>query len=72
MGDTMMAARAEAIVEISSDLLKAAGTALARHGNDPHSEVVLCAAVAMFVSRIDEHLLPGFQSKMAAMLGGTP
>jgi hypothetical protein len=66
--DPMIEARTQAICEINGAMLKAAGDALARHGNDPHSAPILLAAVALFVKSIDKNIEPGFQRKVVAML----
>lgn len=59
---------AEAVNELQAALFTAAGKTLERHGNDPHSEAILAAGIAMFINRTDRLLCPGFQSKMIRML----
>lgn len=68
MSDAMMTARVEAICEIQAAMFKAAGGAFQRHGNDPHGLVVMLAATAMFVNKIDEHINPGFRGKVIEVL----
>jgi hypothetical protein len=68
MQDALKEARVEATSELQAALFVAAGAALTRHGNDPQAEVILCAAVAMFVSKIDRNLSPGFQRRLIALL----
>jgi len=56
MTDQMTQARAEATQEVASAILKAAGDAMLRHGDDPHSNVIVAAGFAMALRRIGEHV----------------
>lgn len=67
----MFRAGAEAVEEITKSMLMAAGEALMRHGNDPASEAILAAAVAMFVDKIDTTISVGFKRKMIMLLSET-
>lgn len=67
MTDTLMLARADAVQELTKAMFTAAGNALIRHGNDPQSELILGAAIAMFVDKTDE-LQPGFKRHLIALL----
>lgn len=68
MSEELLKARSEAVFEIQAALFKASGDAMSRHGNDPHAQAILGAAIAMYVNRIDRLLLPGFQHKMVQLL----
>lgn len=76
MNKIMLESRAEAVNELQAALFSAAGKTLSRHGNDPDSEAILAAGIAMFISRTDRLLCPGFQRKMIELLSrdavGTP
>jgi hypothetical protein len=61
-------ARIEAVQELSQALFRAAGETLMRHGDDPQSEVLLAAALAMFIDKTDTMLRPGFKRRMIALL----
>jgi len=56
MTDQMTQARAEATQEVASAILKAAGEAMQRHGDDPHSVVIVAAGFAMALQRIGERV----------------
>ncbi len=49
-------------------ILKAAGNSLMRHGNDPASDKILLAALAMAVEHIELKLRPGFTKALVEML----
>lgn len=66
--DQMQRARGEAIIEITSEMFTAAGTALLRHGDDPQARQVLLAATTMFVDEIEKSVIPGFRQGMIEML----
>jgi hypothetical protein len=66
--DALKEARLEAIREIQAGLFVAAGEAMTRHGNDPQGEVILAAAVAMFVGKVDKNICPGFRRHLSALL----
>lgn len=69
MSDPLMDARGEAVQEVTTAMLLAAGNALMRHGNDPMAEVILGAAIAMFIQKVDGTLLAsGFKKRMLALL----
>ena len=61
-------ARLDAIQELAQALFLAAGESLTRHGDDPHSDVLLAAAMAMFIDTVDERLLPGFKRCLVTVL----
>lgn len=64
----MLAAGTEAICEIKAALFKGAGDALVRHGPDPHSAVILAAAVCMFIDTVEKEISPGFRKMVVALL----
>jgi hypothetical protein len=68
MANALLEARSEAVFEIQAALFKASGDALMRHGDDPHSEAILAAAIAMYIGRIDELLRPGFRRRLIELL----
>ncbi|HYM31827.1 MAG TPA: hypothetical protein VEU47_11030 [Candidatus Cybelea sp.] len=63
----MHRARIEAVDEVARALLTASGEALQRHGDDPFTDVILGAAVAMFVEKV-EKIIPGFAPKLIKLL----
>lgn len=54
--DDLKAAGAEAVDEICSSVLKAAGEAMKRHGNDPNGGAIVAAGFAMALIRIGEKI----------------
>lgn len=68
MSDTLLDARCEAVTETAEAILKAAGNSLMRHGNDPASDKILLAALAMAVEHIELKLRPGFTKALVEML----
>jgi hypothetical protein len=59
--DDLLDARGEAVKEITTSMLKAAGESMLRHGNDPHSEIILAAAIAMFIDKVQPLCGDGFK-----------
>jgi hypothetical protein len=49
-------ARAEAVQEVSSEILKAAGAAMGRHGDDPNGGAIVAAGFAMALKAIGKHI----------------
>lgn len=66
--DLMDQARAEAIRDITSEMLRAAGESLFRHGDDPEAYALLTSATVTFIKEIDKDLLPGFQAALVRLL----
>lgn len=56
MTDELTLAGAEATQEICAGVLKAAGEAMARHGNDPNSGAIVAAGFAMALQAIGESI----------------
>ena len=61
-------AGAEAVQEIASVLLKAAGAAMQRHGNDPNGGAILAAGFAMALNNIGKHIDPRVPQTVKDML----
>jgi hypothetical protein len=45
-------ARTDAIQEVASEILKAAGSVMLRHGDDPEGSIILAAGFAMALNAI--------------------
>ncbi len=61
-------ARAEALDELMRGMLRGAGDALERHGNDPEARAILLSAVAGMAFKIERSLLPGFARDLRTLL----
>lgn len=67
MMDELEDSRAEVIIDISNAILKAAGTALIPHGNDPQAKAILAAAYTMAIKR-SEAAAPRLGAVVSEML----
>lgn len=56
--DDLTKARADATQEVCASILKAAGEAMQRHGNDPQSGVIVAAGFAHALRMIGENIDP--------------
>lgn len=54
--DEMDEARGEATQEVCCAILKAAGDAMKRHGDDPRNGAILSAGFAMALQQIGKHI----------------
>lgn len=61
-------AQAEATQEVASAVLKAAGETMARHGNDPHSGVIVAAGFTMALRAIGKNIDPKVPLVVVEML----
>lgn len=66
--DPLLQARGEAVSEVCALMFKGAGEAFLRHGDDPQGDVILAAALRMFIDRIDAELFPKFRTLMMTLL----
>ncbi len=55
---------AQAVQDISSAMLKAAGECLKVHGNDPTAPAILAAAFCMAMNGIDRSIDPTFSNRV--------
>lgn len=62
---------AQAVQDVSSAILKAAGECMTLHGPDPNSPAILAAAFVMAIRNITEHIDPGFQRRLMIQLGAS-
>lgn len=56
MDKAMIAARSEATQEVCAAILKAAGGAMQRHGNDPQGGAIVAAGFAMALQAIGREI----------------
>lgn len=61
-------ASAQAVQDIASAMLKAAGDCLTLHGNDPNNGAILGAAFCMVVEKVTEHIDPNFKRHVLIQL----
>jgi len=61
-------AGAEAVQEISSAILKAAGAAMQRHGYDPNGAAIVAAGFAMALRAIGKNIDPKIPAIVKEML----
>ena len=54
--DILLTARAEAVQEVTAAVLKAAGAAMTRHGDDPCSGAIVAAGFAMALRSIGKNI----------------
>ena len=66
--NAMADAGAEAVQEISSAILKAAGSAMQRHGNDPNGGAIVAAGFAMALRAIGKNIDPKIPAIVKEML----
>jgi hypothetical protein len=64
----MDAARAEATQEVASEILKAAGLVMERHGNDPNGHAIVAAGFAMALKSIGDRIDPRIPAVVRQML----
>jgi len=65
------ASGAQAVQDVASAMLSAAGKAMALHGNDPNGHAIVGAAFAMAICKIDEQIDPGFKRHLVELLSRT-
>jgi hypothetical protein len=63
-----MLSGAQAVQDIASALLKAAGEVMKVHGNDPNSLAIVSAGFAMAIKEIDKNIDPAFARCLVAQL----
>lgn len=61
-------ARAEAVMEVASALLTAAGSVMKRHGNDPYAGAVLSAGIALALNQIGSQIDPKIPATVRELL----
>jgi hypothetical protein len=66
-----LASGAQAVQDVASAMLSAAGKAMTLHGNDPNGQAIVGAAFAMAISKIDEQIDPGFKRHLVELLSRT-
>jgi hypothetical protein len=68
MRDDLTEARGEATQEVAAAIIKAAGTMMARHGNDPTGAVIVAAGFAMALNAIGKEIDPNIPRIVRKML----
>lgn len=63
-------AGAQAVQDVCTEMLEAAGAAMTRHGPDPNSAAILGAAFAMAADKITNNIDPNFKRRLVILLGG--
>jgi hypothetical protein len=64
-----MLSGAQAVQDVASALLRAAGEVMTVHGNDPNSLAIVSAGFAMAVIEIEKNIDPAFRKCLVAQLG---
>jgi len=62
------ASGAQAVQDVASAILSAAGKAMTLHGDDPNGHAILGAALAMAICKIDKEIDPGFKQRLVELL----
>lgn len=68
MTEYEMQACAQAVQDVASGMIAAAGEAMSRHGNDPNSVVILGAAFCIAVEKITTSIDPQFKRRLLIQL----
>ena len=68
MSHDMEQAGTEAVQEIASSILKAAGAAMARHGDDPNGGAIIAAGFALAIEQIGKHIDPRIMDTIRKLL----
>ena len=66
--DPLDDARAQAVKDVASAILAAAGEALARHGADPQSDVILIGAFVITVRSLTTKVIPDLRQVLIKLL----
>jgi hypothetical protein len=61
---------AQAVQDIASALLKAAGDVMTVHGADPNSLAIVSAGFVMAITEIEKNIDPSFRKVVVAQLAG--
>lgn len=68
MNDQIDKARNEAVQEVASVILKAAGLAMIRHGADPRGSAIVTTDFVMAVLSMGKHIDPAIPTIICTML----
>jgi hypothetical protein len=63
-----MLSGAQAVQDVASALLRAAGEVMTVHGNDPNSLAIVSAGFAMAITEIEKNIDPSFRKVVVAQL----
>ena len=63
-----MLSGAQAVQDVASSLLRAAGEVMRVHGNDPNSLAIVSAGFAMAIQQIEKSIDPAFRLALLAQL----
>lgn len=71
MTEYEMQAGCQAVSDVATGILQAAGEALTRHGPDPNSPAILGAGFCMAIDKITSEIDPGFRRRLLSQLSSS-